>query len=335
MKNTDFLSMSSYVRVQEKRLLDKGSIERVADAPSTGEALRMLSQNTDYDFGALRRPEDYEIVIRAELRRAYKMAYEVSRGICPVLPEILGCKYDYHNVKVALKAKFLGQKVNTPWVEATPIPPQDIEKLVEKYDTKSSLPPYILQAVAAGNEAFEKSQNPQDIDIVLDKLMYAHMLELAQGLGNDFITGYVKSAIDFYNLKTLMRVKGMQKGTAFLSDCMAEGGNTDPSFFLQSYSKTAGALSLAFAFKSYGEEVKAGVDAYERTGNYAELERLLDNYLMGYAKDAKRVSFGPEILFTYLVSKENEIRQIRIVVACKQNQIGSEILKERLRDNYV
>lgn len=334
MKNTDFLSMSSYVRVQEKRLLDKNSIDRVADAPSTQEALRMLSQNTDYDFTSLRRPEDYETVVKAELARVYRMAYDVAKNF-PALPEILGCKYDFHNVKAALKAKYLGQPDSAPFVEITPVPAALIAKVVEKFDSKANLPAHIMQAIVAGSEAFDKSGNPQDIDITVDKLMYTHMMKLAQELGSDFIIGYVRAAVDFYNLKTLMRVKSMQKGTAFLAECMADGGNTDPSFFLQNYGKTAGALSMAFVFKSYGPQLKAGVEAYERGGNYSELERLLDNYLIDYVKSAKRVSFGPEILFAYLVSKENEVRQIRILAACKINQISSEVLKERLRDNYV
>lgn len=334
MKDTDFLSISSYVRVQEKRLLDHAGLDRVADAPSVSEALRMLSQNSDYDFGALQRPEDYETVVKAELKRVYKLAYDVAKDF-PALPEITGCKYDYHNIKVALKAKYLEGKVSTPYIEATPVAPEDIARLVEKFDKKSSLPVHLLEAVAAGFEAFEKAGNPQDIDIVLDRLMYARMLELARETGSEFILGYVKNAIDFYNLKTLVRVKSMQKGTAFLSECMAEGGNTDPSFLLAGYGKNTGALSLAFTFKSYGEQLKTGIEEYERTGNYAALERLLDNYLIHYVKDAKRIPFGPEILFTYLVSKENEIRQVRIVMTCKQNGISPETLKERLRDNYV
>lgn len=334
MKSTDFLSMTSYIRVQEKRLLDKSSLDRVADASSTKEALRMLSQNTDYDFGALARPEDYETVIKAELRRIYKMAYDAAKN-APQIAEIMGCKYDYHNVKVALKAHYLGSKISMPFVEATPTPPQAIAKLVEKFDPKSNLPSYIVEAVAAGAEAYEISKNPQDIDIALDKRMYLHMLALAQTLDNAFITGYVQNVIDFYNLKTLVRVKSMQKGTAFLSECLVEGGKTDASFFLANYGKNAGGLSLSFVFKNYGSAVKTGIESYERTGNYAELERLLDNNLINYVKDAKRVSFGPEVLLAYLVSKENEIKQIRIVMACKQNQMPTEILKERLRDNYV
>lgn len=333
MKDTDFLSMTTYVRVQEKKLLDRAAIDRVSDAANVRDALRLITQHSAYDFGALRRPEDYETVVKAELRGTYQMAYRIAANI-PELPEILGCKYDYHNVKVALKAKYLGQE-GGPYVEATPVEPSLIAKVVAKYDSKANLPLNLHAAIQAGSAAYERAENPQDIDIALDQLQYAHMLALAARIESAFITGYVRALIDFYNVRTLMRVKNMQKGTAFLAECLVPGGNADPAFFLQNYGKSGGALALAFAFKSFGGEVKAGVEAYEKSGNFAELERLLDNSLIHYVRGAKRISFGPEVLFAYLVSKENEIRQIRIVVACKQNQIPSEVLKERLRDNYA
>lgn len=334
MKDVDYLSMSTYVRVQEKRLMDTAGMERAADAPSIAEALRMIGQNGDYDFGALRRPEDYESAVRAELARVYKMAYKTAERI-PALPEILGCKYDFHNVKVALKAKFCPQAGALPYVKATPVSPELIEKTVQKYDPKANLSANLLEAIVAGEQAYAVSENPQDIDLAVDKRMYAHMSELAGVVGSDFVAGYVRRAIDFYNVKTLMRVKNMQKGSAFLAECIARGGDTDPSLLLAAYGKNAGALSLAFAFKNYGDAFKAGLESYERSGNYSELERLLDNELIRYVQNAKRVSFGPEILFAYLVSKENEIKQVRIVAACKLNGIATAALKERLRENYV
>lgn len=333
-RDTDFLSMTSYIRSQEKYLLGHATLDRVADVASVEEALRMLSQNSNYDFGSLRHPAESETVIKAELQRVYQLAYGLAHSI-PQLPEVLGCRYDYHNIKVAIKAHHLGDQTAPPYVRATPVDPAAIAQIVEKYDRNANLPPHIIDAVAAGVEAFGENENPQELDLLLDQQMYARMLELANEVGSRFILGYVKNAIDFYNLKTLLRVKSMQKGTAFLSTCMAEGGYTDPSFFLQHYSKTAGALAQAFEYKNFGAELKAGIDAYEQKGNYSELECLLDNFLIDYVKDAKRISFGPEILFAYLVSKENEIRQIRIVVACKQNQVPNDILKERLRDNYA
>jgi len=52
-------------------------------------------------------------------------------------------------------------------------------------------------------------------------------------------------------------------------------------------------------------------------------------------KDAKYVSFGPEPVIAYIFAKENEIKLIRIIMVGKINGIDGEVIRERLRENYV
>lgn len=334
MKNTDFLSVSSYIRVQEKRVLNGSALDRVVEAETMEDALHMLTQNSDYDFNLLERVEDYEESVRAEQRRVFKMVYDLCKAF-PSVVEVIGCKYDYHNVKVAIRANYLDQRYGAPYIEATPVAPEAIVRVVEKFDTKANLPKHILQAVRVGKAAFAEHENPQDLDISLDKEMYAYMLEQAKQTESKLIIGYVQQLIDFYNFKTLVRVKSMEKGSSFLARALIPGGKTDMDLFKTSYSKTINALVASFVYKDYGAVVKAGMEVFERERKYAELEKLVDNYMLEYLQAAKRIPFGPEVPFAYLLAKENELRQVRILLACKQNQIPAEILKERLRDNYV
>ncbi|MDL2232958.1 V-type ATP synthase subunit C [Ruminococcaceae bacterium OttesenSCG-928-L11] len=334
MKDTDFVESSAYLRVQEKRLLQNSSLERVVDAPNVMEALRMLSQNTDYDFASLKSVADYEQTLKAELKRVYKMAYALAKGNRQVV-DILACRYDFHNVKAAVKANHFRQRSDVPYVRVTDVDPAEIERLAQDPTAKTDLPEHIAKAVKDAQSAFGRTSNPQDIDVVLDKAIFAHMLTLCETCGNSFITDYVKMAIDFYNIKTLLRVKAMQKGTAFLAETLAPGGKTDTGFFVEHYNKTPAAMVPVFYYKYFGEAMRAGMESFEKSGNYSNLERLFDNLLIAHTKAAKYMAFGAEVLFSYLVSKENEIRQIRIVITCKQNNIPQESLRERLRDNYA
>ena len=52
-------------------------------------------------------------------------------------------------------------------------------------------------------------------------------------------------------------------------------------------------------------------------------------------KDSRYIVFGPEPLFTYLIVKEREINAIRMIMVSKINKIGTDKIKERLRDTYV
>ncbi|MDL2274203.1 V-type ATPase subunit, partial [Oscillospiraceae bacterium OttesenSCG-928-G22] len=107
------------------------------------------------------------------------------------------------------------------------------------------------------------------------------------------------------------------------------------SFYKEQYNKDFSSLATAFHYKHMGDAVKRGIESYERTGTFSLLERLFDNALIERARQSKYIAFGPENLFSYLVSKENEIRQIRILLTCKLNGIDPALLRERLRENYA
>lgn len=336
MQSSEFVSVSSYIRVLEKRLLSSAGIDRAADAPGMAEALRMLSQGSDYNFTALVRPEDYESMLKSELKRVYKLCYEAS--VSREVVEILACKYDYHNIKAALKEKHYKGRTPPPYVCVTDVAPEMIEALVMEQGestSKSDLPAHLVYAIDGAKAAFEKTQNPQSIDISLDKSMFSHMLELCGIIGSEMITKHVRMQIDFSNVKALLRTKNMRKGSAFLSECLMPGGLTDMSVFVENYNKTPSAMVPVFYYKFFGDAIKKGIDDHERNGSFAGLERMFDNYLIAETRQAKYITYGPEIVYAYLYSKENEIRQVRILVTGKQNGIKAETLKERLRENYA
>lgn len=332
MNNIEYVDSSAYIRLQEKKLLKTADLERMADAPDKEELYRLLGQAAAYDFASLGEG-DPERLLRRELRRAYEMAYGLSKQ--GELVDILACRYDFHNLKVAMKAHYWEGDADRPTIEASRLPPERLEAAVAREGEKHDLPQAYLDAVADCRRGFEAGGNPQEIDIVLDRAMYAYMLELCRELDCGFVTEYVRMGIDYLNLRTLVRVKNMQRGTAFLGRCLIPGGLCDTVAFLEAYSKPPGALSASFAFKHFGEQVRQGVEAMEKTGNYSGLERLLDNRLIEYTKQVKYLAFGPQVLFAFLVNKENEIRQIRVLLAGKNNRLDSGALRERLRENYA
>jgi V/A-type H+-transporting ATPase subunit C len=324
------------MRVLEKKLLAGGGFERAADSPGVPEALRLLSQNSDYNFGSLSKPDDYELLLKAELKRVYALAYGAvpSREVV----DVLACKYDFHNIKAALKERLHKGRTSPPYMAVTDIDPALIQAAVNAGKVsalKSDIPAHLVDAIDEARAAWEKTENPQSIDIAVDKAMFRHMLKLCEKLSSEMIAGHVKAQIDFYNLKTLLRAKNMKKPAAFVSGCIIPGGNVDESFFTANYNKAPSALVQPGFYKSFGAALKKGVEEFEKSGNFSQLERLLDNYLIEETKKAKYITYGPEIVYAYLFSKENEIRQVRIVLAGKRNGIRPETLKERLRECYV
>ena len=321
MKNEDFSQASIAVRVLEKRLMTGEAAIRVLDAPGITEALKQIEQESEYSFAGLKNPKDYESAIKAELKRVYVTLYSMTERRSVI--DAAAVKYEFHNIKVALKAKHLDKDFSRLYSDIAGINPNEAE------------PEYIIKATALAEEAYNKTKDPQYIDTSLDKSMFARMLELSEQIGNEFISEYVRMSIDFQNVKTLLRAKNMSKGARFLTDAMIEGGLVDTGFFVKNFEKSADALPAAFFFKYFSAEIKNGIEGYQRAGNFAALEKVLDDRLVEHTKKAKYVGYGPEVLFAYALSKENEARQIRILLASKLSSIGLDQSRERLRDNYA
>jgi V/A-type H+-transporting ATPase subunit C len=321
------------VRVLETRLLDETKFNRMIDATSAEDSLKVL-QETEYInlLGEVKRAESYEEALKKELIRVYSLLYSIS----PVkeVVDIMSIKYDYHNMKTLLKAKFLNKDLSYLLI---PIGTIELDKLKNSIDNEElrDLKGYIREAIENALKEFGEKSDPQAIDIILDRYMLKEMLKIAEGLNNPFITKLIKSMIDTTNLRTLFRVKKQNKGKDFFNGVISEGGYIDIYKLNIFYSEAIEAVAAKLAYTDYSELFKLGVEAYVKDGKISTLEKLSDNYLMKLAREGKFISFGPEPLLSYLIAKETEIKVIRIIMVGKMNKVSPELIRERLRDIYV
>ena len=70
-------------------------------------------------------------------------------------------------------------------------------------------------------------------------------------------------------------------------------------------------------------------------GELWALEKWSDDYWMELAREAKFIPFGAEVLIGYAVALEYEIKNIRILLAGKDAELPSDVIRERLRKSYV
>ncbi|HCW03840.1 MAG TPA: V-type ATP synthase subunit C [Clostridium sp.] len=333
MNNMVFTSVIPRLRVLETRLLDKAKLDRMIDSNSPWEAVKVL-QESEYaaHMSQVKRAEDYEEMLSAELKRVYKLLYEISPEKSVV--DVMSVRYDYHNIKVLLKAKTLKEDFSQLLL---PIGMVELDKLKAAVlnETYSDLPKIMASAIEEAQRDFLSTKDPQRIDIITDRYMFRHMLDIAKEIQNRFVENYVRSQIDLTNVKSLIRVKKQNKDRKFLKEVLIEGGNTDKdnliSLLMDNVESIAGKLSYA----DYIEPLRLGVEDYIKTGSLNSLEKLTDDYIVKIMKDAKYVSFGPEPVIAYIFAKENEIKLIRIIMVGKINGIDGEVIRERLRENYV
>lgn len=333
MNPMQFTQVIPRLRVLETRLLDKAKIDRMIDGDSANEALKVL-QESEYAgvMTGVKRPEDYEMVLARELKRVYELMYDAS----PVksLVDIMGIKYDYHNIKVILKGMFLQKDFSHMLIPVGMIDVQTLKHSIEN-NNLGDLNETMKEGIIKAKEVFEETKDPQAIDIILDNTMFKEMREIAKQIDDKFVDKYVKVTIDSTNIKTLLRVKKQKKDKDFLEEVIIEGGEIDKDTLISMLYDAPENISNKLAFTDYGEIIRLGVEDFTKSGSVNELEKLVDNYIMNMMKEAKYIPFGVEPLLAYIYAKETEIKIVRIIMVGKLNNISGEVIRERLRDIYV
>ena len=65
------------------------------------------------------------------------------------------------------------------------------------------------------------------------------------------------------------------------------------------------------------------------------VERSMDDAWMEEIRTARYVPYGAEVLVAYLLAYEAEVRNLRILLAGKEAELPTQIIRERIRESYV
>lgn len=332
MDRMDYGQSVVTIRVLEKRLLIRNRLERMIEAETPEEVLKLLGE-TEYsqDMADIHGSQDYEIILKRETERVFSIVRNMIKNTGIV--DVLSLKYDYHNLKVLLKSKITGKDFSSLLMQAGTI---DASKFKVKFESQSNdLPQEIMEAIDEVQKDFEENHNPQRIDIIVDKHYFRNLSRLAKEIDVKVITDYVEGLIDFQNMITLFRVQKQKRDARFLETVIFEGGTISKNKIVESINDNTDTILNKFKKEKLGIYLTKGLEVFSETKRLSELEKISDNYLMELNKESKYVVFGPEPLFTYLVAKEREINAIRMIMVSKINNISSDKIRERLRETYA
>lgn len=328
-----FTQALSRVWVLETRLLDKTKIERMIEATSAEEALKILNE-TEYSniLSKVKRVNDYEDILSYELKRVYELIYE----LCPVkdVVDLMSVKYKYHNLKVLLKGKFLSKDLSNLLID---LGIEDLKKLKSLIDLDNfdDLKGFTKKAVLEVVKDFEENKDPQKIDIIVDRYMFDEMELIKKKLDYNFTDKLVLATIDLTNIRTLIRLKKQGKGREFASKVLIEGGAINKDTLVSTINETPENIINKLSTTIYSDIIKEGIESFTESNSASLLEKLSENYIMSSMKGSRLVTFGPDRLLAYIYAKETEIKIIRIIMVGKLNNISQQLIRERLRDSYV
>lgn len=322
IRKEDFLFTTGRIRSLERELLGRERMERMIGAKTDEEALKVL-----YDCG-------YQEVLATEpnleraLSRFRRELYISLESYVPVpaVLDVFRLKYDFHNIKTAIKAAARHYDAAKLYIDAGTVPVKLL--LLSIPDGKNpAVPAEMNTVIASSSDTLARTGDPQLVDFELDRAMFSCQAKIAQETGSTFLAGYVKLLADIANLRTLSRVRRMGRGRDLLRFALTDEGTVAPGKLLdvpedQLPSLYTGTLSAAAAAAASGKEMST-------------VDRLCDDALVAYIREARFITYGEQPVAAYVAAREFEMTQIRIIMAGRASGLSPEAIRERLRSSYV
>ena len=320
-RDTNYAAVSAALHAREAHLLTQALSERMLEAPTAEESCKILIEcgYPPLEHCTLEEVEKLLALSRAELYREVAVLAPDKRIV-----ELFQLKYDYHNAKLALKAKLTGE---------------DVSRLVigcGRYDASALLRGergMLSSRMGRAMAQAEKEAEGGDIrraELTLDRACFEEMSELAGATGNDFLIGYVALQIDAIDLRTLVRAQRMGASDELLSAALLPGGPIPAEQLTTARGDRLAELTRGSALSAAGE-----LAASLTSGSLTAFECACDDALMQYLQRARRTPFGPEVIVGYLSAKEAEFTAVRTILSGKLAGLSAEDIRARLRLSYL
>lgn len=327
-----YIYASSRIRVAEKRLLTSQQLQQLFAAQDYQEALRLFRE-TPYGMSLSRAPEElsYDEALRMETRRLSRELAEAAPG-SPLLG-LFTLEDEFHNLKILLKQQVLGKDFSQLLVE---VPGQNLLYLRKLVEQPQRNPRESLQEKAL-SEALKELDQTADLqrgEFVLDRALFAAELELARQLDSPLIENWVRTRIDLQNLGTALRLRLSGGSEERFSLAFIPGGELAKATLLPLVSELGdeelGGESFTRRLPFREPLLSAVVSALSKR-DPARLEKARDEATLRAAREALKVTYGPEVLFGYALSRQMEILNLRILLVSLQSGGKAEVRDNRLR----
>lgn len=245
-------------------------------------------------------------------------------------------KYDCCNIKLAIKSHILKADHSELYCKYGSVPPSLIGKMPESGDF-SALPPNMALSAPRSLEIYLKSGEARAIDILNDAACFEDTIAAVDELGNPELSSYYSMRADIVNILTYLRLdrRGGQKEArdALIRRSLVSGGRLPKELFtssseldLSSAEKYWGHGALTFAIKALKSDPRSDLSL---------LEKKLDDISIAELSPLKYKQFGVEVPAYFILMREFEMKNARLIASGIRHGADHETLKERLCTAYV
>ncbi|MFI3164258.1 MAG: V-type ATPase subunit [Bacillota bacterium] len=314
-------------------LLNQEKLSRLLDGNTGEDGLKVLAE-LSYGDTSIENPYDFEILIESEMEKHFEFIKEASPDA-----KATACFFaelDFHNLKCALKTKY--GKIKEYEALSYSFASVESGALLDSVlnDEYRSLSRGMKNACEEADAAhIAGSLSPSKIDYICDKYMFADIFENLKGISSKTLKDYFTAKVDLINVQTLLRAKLHEIDAAALKNMLFEGGKFNVQTLINQFDSSYDSIVDFYMYSSYNEVVKILVGEIADGSSQVEFEKQRDKHLLNLFKDKKFAAQDADLFYGYIVAKQFEFDNIRLIMVGLNNKLDKNKIKVRLKELYV
>ncbi|MCK9225887.1 MAG: V-type ATPase subunit [Candidatus Muirbacterium halophilum] len=300
----------------ENRMLSKNHFQQIVEAKEKSQIGRILSDTTYAEDVEKLEPGLFFL----------ESTNKFKKFMLSLLPgekffDIYFSKEDFSNVKLFIKSG------NVDFEYWNNISPDIIREYIETGRNHFPEPFNILIP-----EALKiKEDSVFEAEIFLDKSFFAYMLKYT----NPFWIKYIRNLIDITNFMLIFRCHNFGMTRDFFSRMIVPGGYVSEFKLGKAYTDSEDNAAKHFMASDYFKNFFKLNEIYSKDKDFAQIEKEMDNMLISITKEAKFLTLSVETVIAFVLGIEFELKNLKMILEGKFNNVPETVIKERLRETYV
>jgi V/A-type H+-transporting ATPase subunit C len=283
-----------------------------------------------------------EHALNLNLARDFGQIMGFCRGELRLLIGAYLNRWDVWNIKTILRGKNYGaseEEIRETLVPAGDLSLQKLNELIKKpsiAEVIEGLAGTIYhKALMAEMEEYNKTHLLSGLENALDKLYYGNLLAISipRSKADELFVNFVRHEIDIVNLRTLFRLKREGVDHEKIMAYVIPGGY---KFKMDALRKLAlapnyGEFISMLKEYPYWDELSAAVQRSQETGSLNYVEIALRKVHIAFGEKISHLyplSITP--VLGYIVRKNTEVNNLRIIARGKESHLSDEIIKNQM-----
>jgi V/A-type H+-transporting ATPase subunit C len=312
------------VRVLETHMLSKAVLSGMAEAENFEQAADLLAASEYVLPHGGRNFAEVENMLHIRRSVARKLFEELM--IDRPVADLFKSRDDFANLRLALRRKLIEKPLGNDYSSEGNVSPQTLKQVLEN-ENYEMLPDYMAEAAEQAILAYYQNKDIRWVDYVIDRLQAEYNLEKARRLKSIFLLGLFRIQIDLTNIRTMLRLKFTESQQR---DVFLKGGYVELDKLEDGLELGYESAGQSFFATPYYELVETGANYLKLDKSFLAIEKQCEEFLTGFLRTTIQITTGPQPIIAYLLMKENEIRNVRLILAAKRNFLDTKLILDRI-----